>query len=890
MPERQLSIAEIIAARKQQLADIRDYARSLLADGAGGLQIASLLSGKIDVLLVEMVQTVAGSHGFHPDDSFWQDCSVVAVGGTGRGELCPYSDIDLLFLSERPNAEFAEIASAVVRDCWDFGLKLGHTVQTVAEARTVADEEIQFVTSLVSARALFGNGDFVGSFRNRLLREVIRRRQLDFIRACVTSRQEEREQAGQAVKQLEPDLKRAPGGLRDVHLMQWIAFAVAEVSDLEGIRLRELVPAADAAMLAEAYEFLTRLRIDLHLHNDRPHDVLTRDDQLRIADQRQIESDNGQRPVERFMQTYFQHSTNIADISRQFVNRHQPPTLRARVLGPLASHRFNKVCVMRPEGIDVVGRHKQRVCADIDETLNLFLASLLYDVDPIAEVLERIRLAVPGYPRELSVTSGKLFRKILRSAGDLSRVLRTMYRTGLLEHIIPNFAHTRGLIQFNHYHSYTVDEHTLRAIEAAVRFRDDPGKVGSAYRAVRHKASLHLAILLHDVGKGFERDHSELGAEIANAVGPRLSMSPHKQEMVSFLVLNHLKMSHLALRRDISDTQLVIEFAREVGSPERLRMLYVLTAADITAVGPGVFNDWKAELLGELYSRAMEVLSGRPEKHLENERIARARGEITAELAKLTDGPIDTAWLDRELSAMPVFYLTGEIPACVAQDLLRLQAMTDDNENIEVWGSYSTDTDIVEYRVISQGKAALGCFHRIAGTLAALRMDILSAGICTTRDGTAIDAFRVTDNDYEGEVPQIRLDEVAAKIRDVLARKTTVEKLQTQRNQYVLATARDVSELKPRVVIDNDCSRAFTVIDVFAYDRPGLLYALTRALHELDLSIQLARIGTHWDQVVDVFYVTDFNDRKIRSGEVTDRIRTRLLEVIEEVDEEQEQA
>ncbi len=888
MSEPQLSIAELIAARKQQLSGIRDDARRMLADGAAGLQIASAFSERIDALLIEMVQTVATSHGFCPDDAFWQDCSIVAVGGTGRGEVCPYSDIDLLFLSEKANPEFAEIASAVVRDCWDFGLKLGHTVQTVAEARTMADEEIQFVTSLVSARALFGNANFVRSFKKRLLRKVIRRRQLDFIRACVTSRQEEREQAGQAVKQLEPDIKRAPGGLRDVHLMQWIAFAVAEVSDLEGIRLHELVPPADATMLEEAYEFLTRLRIDLHLHNNRPHDVLTRDDQLRIADQRQIEPDNGQRPVERFMQTYFQHSSNIADISRQFVNRHQPPTLRARVLGPLASHRFNKVCVMRPEGIDVVARHKQRVCSDIDETLNLFLASLLYDVDPIAEVLERIRLAVPDYPRELSVTSGKMFRKILRSAGDLGRVLRTMYRAGLLEHIIPNFAHTRGLIQFNHYHSYTVDEHTLRAIEAAVRFRDDPGKVGSAYRAVRHKASLHLAILLHDVGKGFERDHSELGAEIANAIGPRLSMSPHKQEMVSFLVLNHLKMSHLALRRDISDTQVVIEFAREVGSPERLRMLYVLTAADITAVGPGVFNDWKAELLGELYSRAMEVLSGRPEKHLEDERIARARGEITAELAKLADGPIDTAWLDRELTAMPVFYLTGEVPACVALDLLRLQAMND--ESIGVWGSYSADTDIVEYRVISQGKAALGCFHRIAGTLAALRMDILSAGICTTRNGTAIDAFRVTDNDYEGEVPQIRIDEVAATIRDVLARKTTVEKLQTQRNQYVLATARDVSELKPRVVIDNDCSRAFTVIDVFAYDRPGLLYALTRALHELDLSIQLARIGTHWDQVVDVFYVTDFDDKKIRSGETTDRIRTRLLAVIDEVDDEHERA
>lgn len=887
MSDTQLSIAELIAARRQQLAAIRDHARRLLGSGATGLQIAGLLSEKTDALLVEMVQAIANAHGVTDGDAFWQNCAVVAVGGTGRGELFPYSDIDLLFLSQRRNPQFAEIASAMVRDCWDFGLKLGHTVQTASEARAMANDEIQFVTSLVSARPLVGDESFVRSFRTRILHRVIRRRQRDFIRACVNSREQEREQAGQAVKQLEPDIKRAPGGLRDVHLMQWIGFAVAEVTDLAGIRLRGLVPQVDATRLAKAYEFISKLRVDLHLYHDRPHDILTRDDQLRIAEERGIESDSGQRPVERFMQTYFRHSTNVADISRQFVKRHQPRTLRARVLGPLASHRFNDVCLMRPEGIDVVARHKEHVCSDIDETLNLFLASLLYDVDPTAEVLERIRLAVPDYSQELSVASGKMFRKILRSAGDLGRVLRTMYRTGLLEHIIPNFAHTRGLIQFNQYHSYTVDEHTLRAIEAAVRFRDDPGKVGSAYRAVRHKASLHLAILLHDVGKGFERDHSELGAEIANEIGPRLSMSPHKQEMVAFLVLNHLKMSHLALRRDISDTQLVIEFAREVGSPERLRMLYVLTAADITAVGPGVFNDWKAELLGELYSRAMEVLSGRPEKHLEDERIAKARGEITEELRTLMEASLDAAWLDKELKAMPVFYLTGETPDRIAHDLVRLQTLAD--EGTDISGSYSAETDTVEYRVLTRGKMALGCFHRIAGTLSALRMDVLSAGICTTSDGTAIDAFRVVDNDYEGAVPQLRINEVIAKIRDVLKRETTVEELQTQRNQYVLATSRDVSELKPRVVIDNDCSRDFTVIDVFAYDRPGLLYALTRALHELDLSIQLARIGTHWDQIVDVFYLTDFNGRKLPSGEVTDRIRTRLLAVIEEIDNQHQQ-
>ena len=867
-----MSIAEQIAARKRELAEMRERAVQLLAEGTSGRQAAVFLSEATDRLLMSLIDAAANAAGTPVPER----CAIVAVGGTGRGELWPYSDIDLLFLSERKDAGFAELASAVVRDCWDFGLKLGHTVQTGSEARALAREEIQFVTSLVSARTLVGDDAFLVAFKERLLRDVIQRRQTEFIKACVNSRSEERDQAGEAVKQLEPDVKRGPGGLRDVHLMQWIAFAVSGVTDLE--RMGDLVPAKDILSLTDAYEFLAKIRFNLHTHAGRPQDIFTREDQMRVADERGVQPDPGRRAVERLMQTYFRHTSNIAEISHQFVKRHQPRSLRSRVLSPLTSHRFDRIYVMRAEGIDVLSRYKDEVCSDLDATLKLFLASLLYDIDPVPEVLELIRESVPSYPAAMSVKSGKLFRKILRSPGDLGRVLRTMYATGVLEHVIPHFAHTRGLIQFNQYHSYTVDEHTLRAVEAAVSFADDNGRVGSAYRAVKHKASLHLAILLHDIGKGHERDHSELGAEIANEIGPRFTMSPHKQEMVAFLVLNHLKMSHLALRRDISDTQLVIEFARLIGSPEKLRMLYVLTAADITAVGPGVFTDWKADLLGEFYSRTMEVLSGKPEKHLEQERIQTARSSIVEEIDEISSDDVDEDWLQNELDAMPVFYLTGESPNRIARDLIRLRELPDDN--VVVWGNYDAEKDVVEYRVIARGAPSKGCFHRAAGTLAALRMNVLSAAICTNRDGVAIDAFRVTDNDFDGQVPTERITEVANKVRSVLMNEATVEDLQSRGNRYSSPTISEVSDLETRVVIDNDCSRDFTVIDVFAYDRPGLLHELSLALHELDLNVQLARIGTHWDQVVDVFYVTDSANRKIVSHDVTSRIKEHLIHVI----------
>lgn len=877
-----MSIADRIAERRHQLQAMRDHARRLLGEGAGGLQITSYLSETTDRFLLSLIESSLSHLDPKQSKSLWDRCAVIAVGGTGRRELAPYSDIDLLFLSDRRNGLFSEVASEIIRDCWDCGLKIGQTVQTVGEARALAKEDSQFATSLVSARGLIGDAELVKGFRSRVLRDVVKRRPRDFIRDCIAGRADEREQFGEAVKQLEPDVKRAPGGLRDVHLMQWLAYAIAEVNDLDGIRMRNLLSRDDDARLRAAYEFLTRIRVDLHLFADRPHDVFTRDDQLRIAAERGVEADPGRRPVERLMQTYFRHSSAINEISGQFVRRHQPRSRRDQVLRPLMSHRFDRIYVMRREGIDVAPRHREAVCSDLDSVLKLFLASLLYGVDPAPEILHRIRHAVPTFPEQLTVESGKMFRQILRSPGDLGRVLRCMYATGVLEHLLPPFAHTRGLIQFNQYHSYTVDEHTLRAVEAAVKLSTDPGKPGSAFRAIRHKASLFLSILLHDVGKGFERDHSELGAEIATEMGPRFTMSPHKAEMVSFLVLKHLRMSHLALRRDISDTQLVVDFAREIGSPERLRMLYVLTVADITAVGPGVFTDWKAELLDELYSRVMEVLSGRPEEHLEEERAAAARTAVREELQALGQGSIDPAWLTQELDEMPLFYLTGESPNRVALDLMRLQSLPGDD--VDVWGHYLPETDVVEYRVITRNEPAQGCFHRIAGTLAALRMDVLSAGICTMRDGVVIDAFRVTDNDFIGEVPPTRIQEVAAKLRGVLLGEVSVDSLQSNGSRYVMATGREVSELEPRVVIDNDCSRDFTVIDVFAYDRPGLLYGLSQALHELNLSVQQARIGTHLDQVVDVFYVTDLNGDRVEDETTTALIRERLHSVIAETD------
>ena len=366
----------------------------------------------------------------------------------------------------------------------------------------------------------------------------------------------------------------------------------------------------EARILLAAYDYLKHIRVDLHFEAGRCQDVLVRDEQLRIAEERHIEATIGQRPVERFMQTYFRHSTAIAELSERFITLHRPRSLLGALFRSLTTHRSDGIYLVANDSIDVVRRHREHVLSSLEEILKFYRTAALYQVGPSAEFAERIREAAPRLPGDVSARSAEYFRDILNCHGNLGAILRSMFRTGVLEIVVPPMAHARCLLQFNQYHSYTVDEHTLRTVEELERLDRDTGLLGEAYRAIRKKYLLHLAMLLHDLGKGYDEDHSLVGRAIADRMADRLRLTDQDRETLVFLVHRHLAMAHQAFRRDNSEYEAILDFSREVGSAERLRMLFVLTAADVTAVGPGVWTQWKSQLVSELYERTLVVLSG----------------------------------------------------------------------------------------------------------------------------------------------------------------------------------------------------------------------------------------------------------------------------------------
>jgi len=778
--------------------------------------------------------------------------------------------------------QFENCVAQVVRDCWDSGLKLGHSVRTPQDTLRTAKADPQFATTLVAARCIWGSQDLVDQTLRQYQSRVLRGRRQIFIEACIAERDKERIAHGATVQQLEPDVKRSLGGLRDLHLIQWIGAARYGTSDINSLKLQGALSPEDALRLTMAHEYITSVRHRLHLAAGKPQDLLTRDDQLQIAKQRGIPGTAGQRPVERFMQEYFQHSMAIAEIASRFVEQHRQQPVARRIVNFVMSHRVDDIYRVGPEFIEIPRRFRAKHCGTLEDILRLYVAAGWHRVKLTPNLAEHVKSVAKGLvDQPLSPDASRLFLELLSRPGRLSALVRSLHDTGVLALVLPAWRHIHCLLQFNQYHSYTVDEHTLRTIEAAESFLNDPGPLGQAYREIPHKELLHLALLLHDAGKGFEEDHSEVGRRLTWDAALRLGMPEHQRDLVVFLVHRHLLMATLAFRRDTTDPEVLLNFNYEVGSPDALRMLYVLTAADISAVGPGVWNDWKAELLAGFYDRCMIWLSGKSYLFEEPARLQRTFADVQRQL-NLTPEESDN-WR-QWLGSLPTHYLLATSPERIAADYVIAKRLTP--TEIEVESKYEPDTRTVEYRVIVPESVSAGCFHKLTGVLSAKRMEILSAQICTTTEGLVVDNYRVRDYDHDGEVPEFRQQDVGRLIRQVLRGELDVEKLFQSRSRFSPNVVQGpVSNLPMRVVIDNESSDKYTILDVFAHDRPGLLYRIARTLFDWQLSVVLAKISTHFDQVVDVFYVTDAQGRKISDSDRLKQLRDGLSNQISQFEE-----
>ncbi len=881
----ELNVSDI-AARRQYLAGARDGVEQHLATDLPPTQICEWFSDQLDELLVAILKHNLARHSVASEVCFVVAC----VGGNGRRRPAPWSDVDLLLIAEgNVTAGLSAALNAFIRDCWDTGMELGHSIRTPTDVIQFACDDIQFATSLIDMRLLFGDQRMYDTLRDRLDRRIFRDRSEHFVARCVASRRDEWLARGDSVNQLEPGLKKSPGGLRDLHLLRWIAYARHGDAEPATLLQYEVLRTHELAALQIADEFLTGLRLRLHCRSGMKQDVLTRELQLDMVKEKDPHVEDVRAAASVSMQEYFKRTSVVAEISRRISESPRSAGLLTRLRAALMPGTRLKGLRIHSGMINMTDEGQQALREEPSSVLDVFVQATGRCVSLSPDLRLAISRIVEALPDEPSRENCHQFRRILRTGPGLPNTLRQMHETGMLEWLLPPFAEIRCLMQFNHYHSYTVDEHTLKTLDEVLRLQDEDSPLGSAYRGVRHKATLHLALLMHDIGKGREGDHTVIGEALCDEIGTRLQMAENKKQMMAFLVRQHLFMPDMALRRDYTDAALISEFARMVGSPERLRMLYVLSAVDIKAVGPGIWTDWKAELLADLYNRTMQIISGRPSNHLEQERIQKIRDHVRDAIIPVEKSlPVEwTAWVDQQLDALPVFYLMTEDPEQIAHDLDTIQKIVD--PEVQINFSYDAESDTVTYRVFASSCYEDGFFHKVAGILSGLRNNIHTAVSCSAANGTIVARFAVTDNDFEGEVPQSRMDAVTIAVTEVLTGQRTMENVFRKVGQsQQTSKERSMVAIDPQVCIDNDCSDQYTVIDVFAIDTPGLLYTLSRTLYRHVVTVQLARISTSIDQVVDVFYVTDRYGNKISDPRHLEYIMNDLLEGIRTLQDDDE--
>ncbi len=792
-------------------------------------------------------------------ESLLDRVALVLLGGNGRQDIAPWSDLDVMLLYQGTlTDDITEFARRINADMTDSGLHVGFSIRTPREACGMAIEDAVVFSSLTEARLLIGNRELFDSFQTSFVRTATKKTAAN-IKAIIEAREKERIEYGETVYLLRPNVKRSRGGLRDIHLIRWLGFIRFGTTDFEELLKRGGISTADSKQLKKSQEFLLRIRNEMHFHATKPSDGLGRNEQVRLAKWLGHEDTEAMMGVEGFMREYFRYTSRIVYISDHFVNKStaKGKTSAAALLSPLVNRQIDEHFTMNTNEIGVLKGSRHLIQNDLEQVLRLMQLACLYNKELEHETWIAIRHSMLKFPDvKFTLEAARRFMALLSNTEGLDVLLRRLHEMQVLQKILPDFSHARGLLQFNEYHKYTVDEHSLRAVSHLISFESDKTTVGDTYRKIRDKNILHLAMLLHDLGKGYPEDHSEVGRRIAEKTGERFGLPADTTRTIMYLVHKHLAMSHLAFHRDTNDPQTIAEFASDVGSSERLAMLFVLTCADIAAVGPGVLTPWKLSLLTELYNRTQKVLTGNSQKSLNQ-----AEYELVfSEIDTLSIDEEERKWLKNAATHLPTTYLKFHEARHVASQMLEIK-----NHGDEVYCSVNRIEGVHLYELCLAIGDKPGIFHRLSGMLSSLNLEIMSADIKRLDDDKMFFWFQFEDGDWKksGQSPDHRLQEIHQHAVKAVTQDTGPPRFRKKwGNEETLAL--QLSRPEIQVVINNSEVDNATIIDVFAYNKAGLLYQISKKVFELDLDVKYACISTYAHQIIDVLYVTDADGQKIR--------------------------
>jgi [protein-PII] uridylyltransferase len=880
--------AAVLESLKEALARGRSLCEAWLNEDGHGTACAkrlSYLEDEIIRVLYDFAVTYVYPAG---NPSAAERMAVVAVGGYGRGTLAPGSDIDLLFLLPYKQTAWGEsVVEFILYMLWDLGQKVGHATRSVEDCIRMAKTDQTVRTATLEARFLWGTEELYDALAKDFDKRIVKGTGADFIEAKLAERDIRHQRAGESRYLVEPNVKDGKGGLRDLHTLFWIAkyyYRVRTGADLveHGVFTQE-----EYRRFRKCEDFLWAVRCHLHFLTGRPEDRLTFDLQKEMAVRLGYTEHPGQKHMERFMKHYFLIAKEVGDLTRivsaalEMQHVKKTPML-SRFMRPLR-RRLDRTFKEAPGFVVQAGRINvadEEVFAR--DPVNLIRMFWLVDRHNTLLHPDAVRLATRSLSlidRRLRTDSeaNRLFLDILISRNDPEAALRRMNETGILGRFVPDFGKVVAMTQFNMYHHYTVDEHLLRAlgiladIEAGRFAAEHPLATGIIHE-VKNRRALYVALFLHDVAKGRPEYHSIAGARVARRLCPRLGLTAAETETVAWLVEHHLDFSRFAQSRDLNDRKTIEDFARLVQSPERLKLLLILTVADIKAVGPGVWNGWKGQLLRNLYFETEPVLAGGHAKLSRRERVEAAQEELRAALADWPAADID-AYFGRHYAP---YWLNVDLERKLVQARLIRQAM---QEGLQLAATSRSDAfrDITELSVYAPDHPRL--LSIIAGACAAAGANIADAQVFTTSDGMALDSIML-NREFERDADELRRGRtIARSIEQALRGQIRLPEMLARRAQPKARLK--AFQVEPQVFINNGWSETFTAIEVNGLDRPGLLYDLTMALAKLNLNIASAHITTYGERAVDVFYVTDLTGHKIVSEARQSTITRRLVEALD---------
>ena len=803
--------------------------------------------------------------------------SLIAVGGYGRGEMAPQSDVDLLFLTPYKITPWAEsVIESMLYILWDLKLKVGHASRTVKDCIRLAREDFTIRTSLVEYRHIAGDAALAVKLGDRLWTDLFQSTAPEFIDAKLAERAERHRKQGGQRYMVEPNVKEGKGGLRDLQSLYWIGKYVNGVKNASELVDHKVFTQDEYETFRKAEDFLWAVRCHLHLLTKRPMDQLTFDLQVDVAARMGFEDGGGRRAVEHFMQAYFRRATQVGELTRIFLTAQEAAHTKP---APMLERFFKRRKKAKPPYAILQNRI---TVADVDA----FLADPLNLLRIFEEALRTGTLLHPDAMRLLSANlhlidadvqsskvAAKLFLGTMLKHGNPERGLRRMNELGILGAFIPEFAPIVAMMQFNMYHHYTVDEHTIQCISHLAQIEreeliEELPVASSILKGGINRRVIYVALLLHDIGKGRPEDHSILGAQIARIVVPRLGLSKKDCDTVEWLIRNHLLMSDVAQKRDISEPRTVRDFAKMVKTVERLDLLTVLTVCDIRGVGPGTWNNWKAVLIRNLHKATRDALENGLEDLNRDTRETEAKRALRTALSDWGPKAIRTEtgrhygpyWQGLPLATHRIF-----------ADLLR--DVNDDEISIDLMLDEDRDATRACLAMVDHP----GLFSRMTGALALVGANVVDARTYTSKDGYATAVFWIQDADghpYEkSRMPRLR-KMISRTLRgEIVAREALKDRDKIKKRERAF-------RVPTHITFDNTGSEIYTIIEVDTRDRPGLLYDLTRTLANNYVYIASAVIATFGEQVVDTFYVKDMVGLKYHTQDKRDALEHKLREAI----------